>query len=171
MGLVISPHMDPSISILRHLPSEDLQLDVVHGRDFLLGFKLDSFFCRLAMVLLGLASMGAIVEKVCMHKGLGVKEFSWRHDDVISWERWVSGGSPLGHIVPFWGYDVFISNVEHEFISVEKSSDCDQRVHLVANPIGRSHKVIPFGEYVAVCASDRSIVLNMLLIFLNASVA
>ena len=72
MGLVVSPRMDPSVSILCHLPSEDLQLDIVHGRDFLLGFKLDSFFCRLAMVLLGLASMGAIVEEICMHKGLGV---------------------------------------------------------------------------------------------------
>ena len=119
MGLVISPHMDPSISILRHLPLEDLQLDVVHGRDFLLGFKLDSFFCRSSMMLLGLATMGSNVEKVCLHKGLGVKDFSWRHHDVISWERCVSCGSPLGHIVPFWGYDVFISDVEHKLISVE----------------------------------------------------
>ena len=171
MGLVVSPHMDPSLSILCQLTLEDLQLDFVHGRYFLLGFKLDSFFCRLAMVFLGLASMGANVDKVCMHKGLGVENFSWRHHDVIGGERWVSGGSPLGHIVPLWGHDVFISDVEHEFISVEKSSDCDQRVHLVANPIGRSHKVIPFGEYIAVCASYWTIVLNMLLIFLNESVA
>ena len=81
MGLVISSHVDPSISILRHLPSEDLQLDVVHEREH------DSFFCRSSMMLLGLASMGAIVEKVCMHKDLGVKNFSWRHHDVISRKR------------------------------------------------------------------------------------
>jgi hypothetical protein len=60
MGLVVFPHMDPSVSILCHLPSEDLQLDIVHGRDFLLGFLPDSFvFCSL-MMLLRLVSMGYI---------------------------------------------------------------------------------------------------------------
>ena len=106
-----------------------------------------------------------------MHKGLGMKNFSWRYHEVISRERWVSGGSPLGHIVSLWWCDVFISDGEHKLISVEQSSESDQCVHLVANPIERSHKVIPFGEYVTVCASNWTVVLNMLLVFLNARVA